>query len=30
LLALKARLDPENRFRNKLWDKYGTTSQQLS
>ncbi|KHK53823.1 FAD-binding protein [Ralstonia sp. A12] len=30
LLALKARLDPENRFRNRLWDKYGPPSRELS
>jgi FAD/FMN-containing dehydrogenase len=23
LFALKAQLDPSNRFRNKLWDRYG-------
>lgn len=28
LFALKARLDPENRFRNRLWDKYGQISPQ--
>ena len=22
-LALKARVDPQNKFRNKLWDAYG-------